>query len=153
MRKIDLLLTAAAVITAIVMVAASSASTQEQNLRSIMQLKLDHAHTVLEALITEDFGSLKDSATALGELSNEASWFVLQTPEYTRYSSAFRLAASEIAVSADERNVERAALGYVEMTLKCVQCHQHLRGVGRASEPMSDPALPSLDSIQWAGRR
>lgn len=143
MRIADLILTAAAVLSAVAIIAAASAPSQEQNLQTIMQLKLDHAHTVLEALITEDFESLEDSATALGELSNQASWYVLQTPEYTQYSSAFRLAASEIAASAREKNVERAALGYVEMTLKCVQCHQHLRGSRRAGAPLA------LDSLRW----
>lgn len=112
---------------------------QEPNLRYIMQRKLDHAHSLLEALITGDFETLEDSAGALGKLSEEAGWFVIMTPEYTERSSAFRRAVAEIELSAKEKNLDRAALGYVDMTLQCVRCHQFLRGSARADR---DQALP-----------
>jgi hypothetical protein len=105
---------------------------QDPDLTYIMQRKLDNAHSVLEALITEDFETLEDSAAALERLSEEAGWFVLQTPEYNERSTSFRRAAAEIEASAKERHLERAALAYVDMTLKCVQCHQYLRGAARA---------------------
>jgi hypothetical protein len=109
-----------------------SGEEQEPNLRLIMQRKLDHAHSLLEALITEDFETLEDSAGALRVLSQEAGWFVNVTPEYTERSSSFRRAVFEIEQSAKERNLDRAALGYVDMTLQCVRCHQFLRGAARA---------------------
>ncbi len=105
---------------------------QEPNLKFIMQRKLDNAHSLLEALITEDFETLEDSAGALRVLSEEAAWFVITTPEYTERSTAFRRAVSEIEQSAKEKNLDRAALGYVDMTLQCVRCHQLLRGTARA---------------------
>lgn len=105
---------------------------QEPNLRFIMQRKLDHAHSLLEALITEDFETLEDSAGALRALSEEAGWFVITTPEYTERSTSFRRAVTEIEQSAKEKNLDRAALGYVDMTLQCVRCHQFLRGTARA---------------------
>jgi len=106
---------------------------QEPNLRFIMQRKLDHAHSLLEALITEDFETLEDSAGALRVLSEEAGWFVITTPEYTERSTTFRRAVAEIEQSAKEKNLDRAALGYVDMTLQCVRCHQFLRGTARAA--------------------
>ena len=105
---------------------------QEPNLRFIMQRKLDHAHSLLEALISEDFETLEDSAGALRALSEEAGWFVITTPEYTERSTSFRRAVTEIEQSAKEKNLDRAALGYVDMTLQCVRCHQFLRGTARA---------------------
>jgi hypothetical protein len=105
---------------------------QEPNLSFIMQRKLDHAHSLLEALITEDFETLEDSAGALRALSEEAGWFVITTPEYTERSTTFRRAVTEIEQSAKEKNLDRAALGYVDMTLQCVRCHQFLRGTARA---------------------
>ena len=107
---------------------ASLAVAQEQDLEQIMQRKLDHSHAILEGLIFADFDALEDSAEALEALSQEAGWFVLQTPEYAQRSAAFRAAVREIGISARERSVEGAALGYVDMTLKCVQCHALLRG-------------------------
>jgi hypothetical protein len=114
---------------------------QEPNLRFIMQRKLDHAHSILEALITEDFETLEDSAGALRALSEEAGWFVNVTPEYQERSSSFRRAAIEIEKSAKEKNLDRAALGYVDMTLQCVRCHQFLRGTARAE--WNEPARPA----------
>ena len=110
-----------------------SGEEMEPNLRLIMQRKLDHAHSLLEALITEDFETLEDSAGALRALSEEAGWFVIVTPEYAERSSSFRRAVIEIEQSAKEKNLDRAALGYVDMTLQCVRCHQFLRGAARAS--------------------
>jgi hypothetical protein len=109
-----------------------SSAGQEPNLRFIMQRKLDHAHSILEALITEDFETLEDSAGALRALSEEAAWFVIMTPEYAERSNSFRRAVVEVEQSAKEKNLDRAALGYVDMTLQCVRCHQFLRGVARA---------------------
>jgi hypothetical protein len=97
-----------------------------------MQRKLDNAHSVLEALITEDFETLEDSAGALRALSEESGWFVQQSSEYTELSSAFRRTVSDIEQSAKDGNLHRAALGYVDMTLRCVGCHEHLRGTRRA---------------------
>jgi hypothetical protein len=110
----------------------SPASSQEPNARYIMQRKLDHAHSILEALIMEDFETLEDSAGALRALSEEAAWLVRETPEYTERSTSFRRAVSEIERSAKEKNLDRAALGYVDMTLQCVRCHEFLRGTARA---------------------
>ena len=109
-----------------------AATEQEPNIRFIMQRKLDNAHSLLEALITEDYETLEDSAGALRALSEEAGWFVLETSEYTELSSAFRRSVSDIERSAKEKNLHRAALGYVDMTLRCVGCHELLRGTRRA---------------------
>jgi hypothetical protein len=106
---------------------------QEPTLRLIMQRKLDQAHSILEALIAEDYETLEDSAGALRALSEEAGWFVNQTPEYAERSTAFRASVAEIEASAKEKDLERAALGYVDMTLQCVRCHRFLRGSARAS--------------------
>ena len=105
---------------------------QELTLRFIMQRKLDQSHSILEALITEDFETLEDSAGVLRKLSEEAGWFVNMTPEYAERSSSFRRAVIEIEQSAKEKNLDRAALGYVDMTIQCVRCHQFLRGTARA---------------------
>jgi len=115
-------------------VTAALSGSQEPDIHQIMQRKLDHAHSILEALIMEDYETLVDSAGALQTLSEEAGWFVLQTPEYTQRSTGFRHAVGEIESSAKERNLEGAALGYVDMTLKCVQCHELLRGRQMAGE-------------------
>jgi len=115
-----------------VILGAGETASQDTTLERIMQRKLDHAHALLEALIVEDYESLEESAAALQALSREAGWFVLESEEYAERSTAFQLALGEIESSAKKRNLDGAALGYVEMTLKCVQCHEFLRGTRRA---------------------
>jgi hypothetical protein len=122
----------ATLLSVVVLAAVGLSREQEPNLRFIMQRKLDNAHAILEALITEDYESLEDSAGAILKLSEESAWFVIQSPEYTERSTSFRRAVSEIQAAAKEKNLDRAALGYVDMTLKCVQCHRYMRGTARA---------------------
>jgi hypothetical protein len=129
-RKLALLLVGLGL--APVLVVSVSTAEQEPNIRFIMQRKLDHAHSLLEALVTEDFETLEDSAGALRALSEESGWFVMMTPEYTERSTAFRRSVMEIEKSAKEKNLDRAALGYVDMTLQCIRCHQFLRGTAKA---------------------
>ena len=129
-RKLALLLVGLGLVP--VLVVSVSTAEQEPNIRFIMQRKLDHAHSLLEALVTEDFETLEDSAGALRALSEESGWFVMMTPEYTERSTAFRRSVMEIEKSAKEKNLDRAALGYVDMTLQCIRCHQFLRGTAKA---------------------
>ena len=111
----------------------SSPSSQEPDIRHIMQRKLDNAHALLEGLMTEDYETLEDSAGALRALSEEAGWFVLSTAEYMERSASFRRAVAEIEQSAKDKDLDGAALGYVDMTLQCVRCHEFLRGTRRAA--------------------
>lgn len=122
-----LMLTAVALVAALAM----SSGGQEQTLERIMQRKLDYAHALLEGVILEDYDGLRESAAALRTLSEEAGWFVNETAEYAERSAAFRRAVAQIETAAKDRGSEGAALGYVDMTLQCVQCHRHLRGSAR----------------------
>lgn len=113
------------------LVSAVSTGEQEETLQRIMQRKLDHAHALLEGVILEDYDALRESAAALRALSEEAGWFVNETAEYAERSAEFRRSVAQIESAAKDHNSEGAALGYVDMTLKCVQCHRHLRGSAR----------------------
>jgi hypothetical protein len=58
----------------------------------------------------------------------DENWMVLQTTEYRQHSQDFQRTLSAIQRAAKNRNIDSAALGYMQMTLNCVQCHQQLRG-------------------------
>lgn len=92
-----------------------------------MQRKLDHAKRVLEGLAMEDFELIAREAQALSLLSLESNWNVLTTDEYIQQSSDFRRAVNVITQAAREKDVHRAALGYVDLTVRCVECHSYLR--------------------------
>ena len=97
-----------------------------------MRLKLGHSQKVLEGLVLEDFGMIDKQAQELSLLSQDANWQVLQTPEYLQLSVEFRRSADALSRAAKEKNLDKATLAYLGMTMKCVGCHEHVRDVRMA---------------------
>src|SRR5712692_9294628 len=102
---------------------------KEADVKELMQQKLRHSQKVLEAIATNDFDSLAKHADELIILSKEAEWKVLKTPRYETYSNDFRRNAEALIQSAKEKNLDAAALAYVDLNLNCVKCHKHVREV------------------------
>jgi len=94
-----------------------------------MQLKLESAQKVLEGLALEDFQLITKESQAISLLTQEESWKVLQTPEYVQQSADFRRTVDAMTEAARQKNLDGAALRYVEMTMKCVHCHKYVRDV------------------------
>lgn len=94
---------------------------------AFMQLKLKNAQLVLNGIATGDYDLIETSADSLARLAKKAEFQLMTTPEYARHSDAFRRNAEGLAKAARDRNLDAAALGYVRLTLNCVNCHKHLR--------------------------
>jgi len=94
---------------------------------AFMRQKLTSASEVLEGLAIEDYEKIGVHAQKLALISLDSTWQVLQTDEYSQQSNEFRRAAMAMAKAADEKNLDAVALAYVEMTMKCVQCHKYVR--------------------------
>jgi hypothetical protein len=105
---------------------------------TFMRMKLAHSQKMLEGIAVEDFRLIEKSAQDLRLLSHEESWQVFQTPDYLRHSEEFRRSVETIRKAAAEKNVDGAALGYVGMTLNCVNCHKYVRDVRMANGPSFD---------------
>jgi cytochrome c556 len=60
-------------------------------------------------------------------MSQAAEWHVFDTPEYREDSAEFRAKCRQLLKAADEQRTDAAALSYVQVTLSCVRCHQHMR--------------------------
>jgi hypothetical protein len=103
---------------------------------TVMQRKLAHAQKVLEGLALNDFKAMDANAAELQQCAKEASWMVVKTPKYETYSNDFVRQLEALRAAAKKKNTDAAALAYVEVTLTCVKCHQHVReeGVGLAPE-------------------
>jgi hypothetical protein len=99
----------------------------------VMALKLDYAQAILRSIVMEDFAQLERQSRELAKLTETAGWQVLQTAEYRRYSAEFLHIAESLTEAANARNADGAALDYVGLTLQCVHCHKHVRGVRLAS--------------------
>lgn len=94
-----------------------------------MRAKLEHSQKVLEGLTLEDFGKIAKHAQEMSLLSQASTWQVLQTPEYHDRSVEFRRSVDAITEAARKKNLEGAALAYVDATMKCVSCHKYVRRV------------------------
>ncbi len=102
-----------------------------------MRAKLEHSQKVLEGLTLEDFDKIAKHAQELSLLSQASTWQVLQTPEYHDRSVEFRRSVDGLTDMARKKNLEGAALAYVDVTMKCVSCHKYVRKVrmARVEEP------------------
>lgn len=96
-------------------------------LKSFMQMKLDHAKGILAGIATEDFEQIAKDTQSLNALSLQSSWNAYTTLEYLDHSADFRRALNVITKAAREENLDRAALGYVNLTVQCIECHRYLR--------------------------
>jgi cytochrome c556 len=82
---------------------------------------------LLEALALEDFPAIKQHAQKLGTLALDENWQVLQTREYRDYSAEFQKITGRISKAAEKKSLDGAAVGYVQLTFNCVDCHKHVR--------------------------
>jgi len=96
-------------------------------LKSFMEMKLEHGKAILEGLATEDFEQIAVASQALTALSLESSWNSHTTTDYLDHSADFRRALNLVTTAARQENLDRAALGYVNMTVQCIECHRYLR--------------------------
>ena len=95
--------------------------------REFMHRKLEHSQKVLEGIVVEDFDVIEKNARTLNLLSQAAEWQIFPSAEYRRHSEEFRRTAESLAKAAREKNLDGAALAYVQLTLNCVNCHKHVR--------------------------
>lgn len=92
-----------------------------------MRAKLAHSQNVLEGLTTEDFDLIERGAQELSLASLDSNWQVLQTEDYVRQSAEFRRACDSLRTAAQGKNLDGATVAWMDVTLKCVQCHKYVR--------------------------
>jgi hypothetical protein len=97
-----------------------------------MLKKLQNSQQVLDGLALGDFDKIGKHAEELIRISKAAEFKVLKTPQYEIYSNDFRRNADTLVNMAKGKNLDGAALAYVELTLTCVKCHKHVREVRMA---------------------
>jgi hypothetical protein len=126
---------------------AGSGLVSTDDIHSIMKKKLSFAQKVLEGIALNDFSKIQTGGDELIALSKQAEWKVLRTPEYELQTDSFRRSAQDIVKAARDKNVDGAALAYVELTMTCVRCHKYVRDNRRTQ------AGPSIERIMAARSR
>jgi hypothetical protein len=109
--------------------AALSAHDDSKELRDLMQRKLKASQRVLEGIALNNFEQIAKNGEELILISKDAEWKVLKTPMYELHSNEFRRNAEGLVRAAKDRNLDGAALAYVDLTLNCVKCHRYVREV------------------------
>jgi hypothetical protein len=99
---------------------------QGPDLNRLMQRKLVHAQEILKAVVTSDWVALETNSRELERLTRDPAWMVLQYHEYRQHSDAFIRAIQTLHRAAAQRDLEASPRAYVDMTLKCVECHRYL---------------------------
>jgi cytochrome c556 len=108
---------------------ADESTTRPDQVAVFMRAKLAHSQNVLEGLAVEDYDLIDKGAQELSLASEDASWQVLQTEDYARQSADFRRSCDSLRKAAKSHNLDGAALAWMEVTMKCVQCHKYVRDV------------------------
>jgi hypothetical protein len=98
-----------------------------EKVSELMQKKLKHSQKVLEGVAVGNFDEIADNADELIAISKQAEWYVSKSPQYEMRSNEFRRTAEELVKNARAKNLDAAALSYVELTMTCVKCHKYGR--------------------------
>ncbi len=110
-----------------VAVAAAKAKPISPALRDFMRKKLAASNTILEGLALEDTDLIKAGATTLAEMSDTENWRVSQDVMYKQFSDEFNRSAKKLVEAANDNNIDRAALRWMDTTMGCIECHRFVR--------------------------
>ena len=102
---------------------------KKDSVADLMQKKLKHSQKVLEGIAMNDFDKIAKHADEIVLVSRDAEWKVVKSPRYELFSDEFRRNAETLIKEAKDKNLDGAALAYVELTLNCVKCHKYVREV------------------------
>lgn len=131
MQRSGMILTACCLAIACGLGVCADPPLNEEPMSVWMKRKLESSQKVLEGLALEDYDQMRRSAQSMQRMS-ALEGFVRRkdTEEYRAQLRTFRAATRRLVAAADARNLDSATLAFTQMTLSCVQCHQHLRAGG-----------------------
>lgn len=98
--------------------------------KEVMAAKLKEAQLILEGLALSDFKKVKTHADELLRTAEAAEFLnAHQDREYHLQMLLFKRAVSNISEKAKDKNIDGVMLGYSEMTMSCLKCHQLTRNL------------------------
>jgi hypothetical protein len=96
-------------------------------LRDFMRQKLAASNQILEGLTIEDMDMVARGARTLNEMSAAERWRIHNDAMYRQFSGEFRRHTGDLLKSAEEGNLDQAALKWVSATMGCIECHRYVR--------------------------
>jgi len=93
----------------------------------LMHRKLVQTQILLQSLMIGNEGNLVKSLQELKTISSATSWYKFNNDVFLRYSSNFRESIDRMIKHQKEGNYEGVSMGYIQLTLTCMNCHQVVR--------------------------
>ena len=96
-------------------------------LHRFMWQKMQASNLILEGLCTDDLKTVASGTQTLLKMPSEAWWRVSNDMMYRRFSTEFVQAVEELQKEAEENDIDRASMAWVNVTMKCLKCHKWVR--------------------------
>ena len=131
MRKLLTMLTAGALLGS--MLAAhlgygANAQPKQDQASIWMKQKLAASQNILAGLTKNDFEAIGKNAKSMLAVEFLEKWIRADTPGYRVMLKDFEYANESLILAARKKNLDRATIAYVQLTLSCVKCHELVRG-------------------------
>jgi hypothetical protein len=98
-------------------------------IKAFMRKKLAASQSLIEGLALEDFELIEKGTAQLKAMSIAAEFMVVDDPLYAGHADEFRRTVAKTAKAAKEKRLDGATLGFVDMTMSCVECHKFVRAI------------------------
>lgn len=105
----------------------------------LMRSKLKETQAILEGVALGDFDTIEKAANSILKITQAAAFLeASKSREYEVQMTLFRRSANAVKQKARDKNLEGVMLGYFDMQLSCMKCHEHTR------DNKPDARLPEL---------
>jgi hypothetical protein len=98
-------------------------------MKAFMRKKLASSQDIIEGLALEDFDLIEKGAKQLKAMSAAAEVMASNDPIYREHADDFRRVVTKMEKAAREKRIDGATLGFMDMTMNCVECHKYVRTI------------------------
>jgi hypothetical protein len=105
----------------------SQESKERGSKAGIMRMKLEPAKNILEGIALGDYQSVKKNTEQIRLLTLDEKWMYLQTETYREHTKNFERSLNLLKRMCDEKDMDGVTLAYMQVTMRCVECHRTLR--------------------------
>ena len=92
-----------------------------------MRKKLQASSQILEGLTVEDLDIVVKGANTLNRISSAERWRIHNDVMYKQFSGEFQRMTRELIAAAEDDNLDKAALKWMDLTMSCIECHRYVR--------------------------
>lgn len=105
-----------------------SQEAQEANSKAgIMRMKLEPAKKILEGIALGDYQAVRKNTEQIRLLTLDEKWMYVQTEQYREHTKSFERSLNLLKRMCEEKDMDGIALAYMQVTMRCVECHRTLR--------------------------